>query len=157
MSEKLSDEIFRDILQSTPLIAIDLCVITAAQEILLGYRNNRPAQDFWFVPGGRIRKGETLIRAFSRITEQELGSAIPFEQGKFLGVYEHFYNDNFFDDSFGTHYVVLAYALEIGRLDVAKLPVEQHNDYRTVTLEEFERDERIHENSRAYFSALKAL
>jgi colanic acid biosynthesis protein WcaH len=155
MTDKLPDAIFREIVQHTPLIAIDLCIVDSVQQILLGYRNNRPARDSWFVPGGRIRKGEALVEAFSRIAQQELGMSLTFDQGIFLGSYEHFYPDNFFDDSFGTHYVVLAYAVYLNNIRLEGLPAEQHNNYRLATLAEFESDQTIHENSRAYAHALK--
>lgn len=157
MTDKLPDSVFREILQHTPLIAIDLCVVNSAQQILVGYRNNRPARDSWFVPGGRIRKGESLTAAFARISQQELGTTLRFDQGIFLGSYEHFYADNFFDGNFGTHYIVLAYAVLLDSLAITQLPSEQHNDYRLVTLAEFGSDLSIHVNSRAYATALEAI
>lgn len=57
---KLSDEHFLNAIVATPLIAIDLLVSNAEGEYLLGYRINRLAQGYWFVPGGRIRKDEAL-------------------------------------------------------------------------------------------------
>jgi colanic acid biosynthesis protein WcaH len=50
----LDDTTFKTVIASTPLISIDLVVKNTKGEYLLGYRNNRPAQGFWFVPGGRI-------------------------------------------------------------------------------------------------------
>lgn len=69
----LTDETFRTVLASTPLVSIDLVVENSAGEILLGQRLNRPAQGFWFVPGGRIQKSESLDAAFRRLTRGELG------------------------------------------------------------------------------------
>lgn len=40
----LSQEAFATVVQSTPLISIDLIVENAQGEFLLGKRNNRPAQ-----------------------------------------------------------------------------------------------------------------
>lgn len=42
-------------------------------QVLLGQRLNRPAQGYWFVPGGRIHKDETMTQAFARLTKEELG------------------------------------------------------------------------------------
>ena len=56
-----------------PLISIDLLVQNEHGEYLLGLRNNRPAQGYWFVPGGRVLKNETLDGAFKRLTFEELG------------------------------------------------------------------------------------
>ena len=53
----LSKTDFSFIVKNTPLISIDFCILKG-KKILLGKRLNSPAKDFYFVPGGRIRKGE---------------------------------------------------------------------------------------------------
>ncbi|MFC4195069.1 NUDIX domain-containing protein [Novosphingobium lubricantis] len=58
---------FLRVVDATPLIAIDLIVPNEDGGYLLGHRVNRPAQGFWFVPGGRIHKNERLDDAFRRI------------------------------------------------------------------------------------------
>ncbi len=52
----LSREDFATVVRSTPLVSIDLLVENRRGEYLLGRRNNRPAQGFWFVPGAGFRK-----------------------------------------------------------------------------------------------------
>lgn len=42
-------------------------------ELLLGLRNNRPAQRWCFTPRGRIRKNEPLEQAVIRVALDELG------------------------------------------------------------------------------------
>ncbi|HGT8289544.1 TPA: GDP-mannose mannosyl hydrolase, partial [Escherichia coli] len=49
---------FREVIQLTPLISIDLLIENENGEYLFGLRNNRPAKNKFFVPGGRIRKNE---------------------------------------------------------------------------------------------------
>ena len=68
----LEREDFRTAVRLSPLVSIDLVVRDAAGRVLLGWRNNRPAQHCWFVPGGSIRKQETLDAAFRRISHGEL-------------------------------------------------------------------------------------
>ena len=50
----LDFDTFLGVVNHTPLVAVDLVLVRGGQEVLLGLRNNRPAQSFWFVPGGRI-------------------------------------------------------------------------------------------------------
>jgi colanic acid biosynthesis protein WcaH len=57
-------ETFKTIIKNAPLISIDQIVSNQVGQILLGKRNNRPAQGYWFVPRGRIRKGESMSVAF---------------------------------------------------------------------------------------------
>ncbi len=56
MGQVLNDSLFKTIVANTPLISIDLIIQNSQKKILLGKRINRPAQGYWFVPGGRVRK-----------------------------------------------------------------------------------------------------
>ncbi len=48
-------------------------------------------------------------------------------ESRFKGIYQHFYEDSFFSDNTNTHYVVLAYELEINVDEMlSSLPLEQH-------------------------------
>lgn len=140
---------FKTIVEHAPLISIDLVVHNGAGRVLLGRRLNRPAQGFWFVPGGRVHKDEPLDAAFVRLAEAELGLPLRRDQASFLGVYQHFYPDNFSGTDFSTHYVVLAYKLWISEL--AHLPTEQHSNYCWFSPVDLLADEQVHENSKAYF------
>lgn len=113
----LPDETFKRVIQHTPLISIDLIVRNEQGEVLLGKRVNAPAKGYWFVPGGRVRKNETLDDAFIRLVREELGieSGITRADAKFIGVFEHFYDDCMFGDDVSTHYIVLAYEVNINR------------------------------------------
>lgn len=146
----LKPEDFATVVRSTPLISIDLIVENAQGEFLLGKRNNRPAQGFWFVPGGRVQKDERLADAFTRLTEAELGMSLPMSAGEFYGVWQHFYDDNFSGTDFSTHYVVLGFRLKVDGSTLT-LPDDQHNDYRWLTKEALLAADNVHTNSRAYF------
>jgi len=147
----LDQQTFRNVVQNTPLVAMDLIVENRTGEILLGQRCNAPAKEKWFVPGGRITKDETIPTAFLRLTEAELGVALPMEQAAFHGVYEHHYPDNVFDDSFSTHYVVLAYRLVVD-LELHQLPADQHKAYRWWEEEALLGAEAVHPYTKWYFS-----
>ncbi len=146
----LNDAIFSSIVANTPLISIDLVVKNGRGEILLGLRTNRPAQGMWFVPGGRICKDEPISDAFLRLTCEELGVALPIDKGQFLGVYEHFYPDNFSGDEFSTHYVVLGYQIALD-LTLDQLPRAQHEGYRWWKVSALLQSERVHIHSKWYF------
>lgn len=149
----LSVNTFRTIIDNTPLVSIDLVVTDTKNRVLLGKRDNRPAQGFWFVPGGRIRKNETLDQAFYRLTKEELGVELTRKQAFFLDVYEHLYSDSVFGDDVSTHYVVLAYQLKL-QSEQLSLPKTQHHEFRWWDTHEIESSAQVHENSRAYFAHL---
>jgi colanic acid biosynthesis protein WcaH len=147
----LDDTTFKAVIASTPLISIDLVVKNTKGEYLLGFRNNRPAQGFWFVPGGRILKNETMDDAFIRLCKNELGASLTRQQANFLGPFEHFYDDCVFGEDVMTHYVVLGYALTID-VDLANLPQEQHNQYAWFTADDILRRNDVHTHSKWYMA-----
>lgn len=147
---RLSGDLFRAVVENTPLISIDLVVRNGDGEVLLGKRLNQPAQGFWFVPGGRIYKDESIDQAFLRLTREELGKETAKECARFLGYFEHFYPDNFSGDDFSTHYVVLAFELELD-VSLEQLPSVQHNDYRWFLLDELLASEEVHLHTKSYF------
>jgi colanic acid biosynthesis protein WcaH len=102
-----------------------------------------------FVPGGRILKGETISKAFNRITLSELGREISISSAKFMGVFEHFYDDSFFGNDISTHYIVLAYKMvNVGNLD---LPESQHTEYLWLSTRSILDREDVHPCAKAYF------
>ncbi|EFJ8097383.1 GDP-mannose mannosyl hydrolase [Escherichia coli] len=146
----LNDNLFSTIINHTPLVAIDLIIENEFKEILVGKRINRPARGFWFVPGGRIRKNESLIDAFSRVCQSEIDLAASINNAKFFGVYEHFYNDSFYGDEFSTHYVVLAYKILVDKNNIIP-SFGQHDQYSWMNYSDLIKDDSVHDNTKAYF------
>lgn len=141
---------FKTIIEHAPLVSIDLVVQNENDEILLGYRNNRPAQGYLFVPGGRILKDESMETAFKRLTLNELGAELCLSKAQFIGPFEHFYDDNVTGDDFSTHYIALGYRLRIN-LDQLNLPLDQHSHYVWMSVETLLLDQKVHKHSRWYF------
>lgn len=147
----LDKETFTTVIKSTPLVSIDLVVKNKHGQALLGQRLNKPAKGFWFVPGGRILKDESMADAFKRLTLDELGQAFTIEQAELLGPFDHFYNDNVFGDEFSTHYVAIAYVLTLDT-ELKKLPLNvQHNSYQWFELDSLLTDDTVHQHTKNYF------
>ena len=140
---------FSNIIDATPLVSIDLVIENLSNEVLLGCRKNRPAKGYWFVPGGRILKDESMNNAFKRLTLAELGRVFSRCQAEFLGPYEHFYEDFVFGEGISTHYVVLGYKL-ICDIDIQSLPNAQHGKYKWFTKQEMLSNETVHKHSKWY-------
>jgi colanic acid biosynthesis protein WcaH len=146
----LPEQDFLEVVARTPLISIDLVVSDAAGRILLGLRRNAPARGSWFVPGGIVRKNERLDAAYTRIARNELGATLRRADARFLGVYQHFYEENCGGrPGFGTHYVVLAHALS--GPEPLSPPPDQHKDYRWLKPAELLVDAGVHGYSKDYF------
>lgn len=147
----LPHDVFASVVRHAPLVSIDLVIRNPRGEILVGFRRNRPAQGYWFVPGGRIGKGERIAEAFARITRGELGMEHRIENAAFLGVFEHIYEDNFSGDpSFGTHYVVLGYAFAADPTALSP-PPDQHDTYLWLPEADVVAREDVHEYTKRYF------
>lgn len=147
----LEQSTFSTVIQSTPLVSIDLVIKDEYGKVLLGERLNRPAQGFWFVPGGRILKNETLEQAFKRLTLNELGVELDIAQASLLGPYTHLYDDNVFNETGSTHYVALAYTLQVKRESLA-LPMDvQHAHYQWFEESTLLASEQVHCHTKWYF------
>jgi colanic acid biosynthesis protein WcaH len=143
---------FLALVRNAPLVSIDLIVENNNGEVLVGRRKNSPAKGSWFVPGGRVQKDETLDVAFARITCEEFGAKIPRVKADFLGVFEHFYPDNFAGvSSVGTHYVVLSFRLGAREVPDA-FPTRQHSEFRWMSLKDAVDNQEVHPNTREYFA-----
>lgn len=151
---KLAKDDFLNVVANTPLVSIDLIVQSPKGEFLLGHRVNRPAQGVWFVPGGRVRKDETLRDALARIVQTELGNQMPVEGWRWRGVFEHFYPDNFSGTpGISTHYVVLAAELKLNTEELALQFDPQHEALTWASPEELLARDDVHPNTKAYFDS----
>lgn len=146
----MNDQDFGRIVANTPLVSIDLVLSDEQGRILLGYRNNRPAQHTWFVPGGRIRKDERLEDAWRRIADVELGVTVPAP--RLLGVFQHFYDDNALGlPGVTTHYVVIGCAAHLPAATSLKHD-QQHGELRWWTVPDLLSSAAVHANTKAYFA-----
>ena len=142
----LDDQIFKTVVDSAPLISIDI-LIKKGNKILLGKRINKPAQGYFFSTGGRINKNETIGSAMVRIAKNELNIELK-SMPEFIGVFEHFYDDSVYEDV-STHYVNLAYEYEVE--ETLGLPTEQHNEYQWFTIDELLESKQVHKYVKDYF------
>jgi colanic acid biosynthesis protein WcaH len=149
--KKLTPEHFKNVVRDTVLVSLDLLLVNERDEVLVGRRKNAPARGCLFVPGGRVMKGETLRSALRRVAKQETGLDLALDQVVLQGVYDHMYEDSFFDDSgISTQYVVIACRGFLSS-DTPIVPDQQHDSLRFVPIAGLLRDPRVHPSTQAYF------
>jgi colanic acid biosynthesis protein WcaH len=147
----LGNDDFAFIVRNAPLASVDIIIKDPAYNVLVGRRLNEPAKGHYFVPGGIIRKNETIRRAFARVLEAETGLRASIDEAKFIGVFEHFYDTNRFGDpAYGTHYVVLAHELSLTKRPCIRLD-SQHSDIRWLSSSEVLLAADVHPNTKTYF------
>ena len=142
----LDDVTFKTIVDSVPLISIDI-LARKNNKVLLGKRVNKPAQGYYFSTGGRVNKNESIDSAMHRIAKYELNIELK-TMPNFIGVFEHFYNDSIYEDV-STHYLNLAYEYEVE--EISNLPTEQHNEYQWFSINELLESKQVHDYTKDYF------
>jgi len=70
----IEEKLYKKILRAIPIPCVDAVVVRRGK-FLLGKRANRPAKGEWWFVGGRVLKGETLLRAVARHVRIETGIA----------------------------------------------------------------------------------
>jgi colanic acid biosynthesis protein WcaH len=145
----LDAKIFKTVIENTPLVSIDLCLVCDGQ-LFLGKRSNEPLKDEWFTPGGRINKNETWQGALLRIAEVELGlSGIAVEDFSLMGMWDHFYSNSAIDQNTSTHYVNLPHYLEFKSKPQIILD-DQHDTCNWFDLAVVSNNEKFHRYIRNY-------
>lgn len=151
--DDLTEEQLSFIVRHAPIVSIDLIIRDADGNVLVGRRRNEPAKDCYFVPGGRIRKGETIAAAFTRILMAETGLSVGFGTARLLGAYQHFYATNRLGEpGYGTHYVVLGYEIRLAARPSIRLD-DQHDTCKWLSVADLKTAADVHANVKAYFAA----
>ena len=148
---KLNYEDLAEVVRLAPLVSIDLIIENSKGQVLVGMRNNEPTKGFWFVPGGRILKNETIAEAFERVSKAELGLDANYNDAEFVGAFDHIYDTNFAQQQgFGTHYVVLAHRIKLND-EVDITADDQHSELLWLDKNELLNNEKVHPHTKAYF------
>lgn len=72
MSKFIPQIIYNQFLQSMPLACVDIAIV-ANGSVLLVKRNDAPAKDEWWLPGGRVFKNEMMKETAHRKAIEEVG------------------------------------------------------------------------------------
>lgn len=107
----LDTDLYRTIVDVMPIVCVDLVVRLEGKRVLLVKRANEPAKDEWWLPGGRILKGETLETAAHRKALEELGTDVWELQP--LGYYERHWATSPFGLKSGHHTISFVFQTNI--------------------------------------------
>ena len=123
--EWISDPNWRTIVANVPIVSVDL-LVRHNGKLVLGKRRYEPAKGYWFVPGGRVHKGETRIQAVHRIADEELGLSVEVIES--IGAYEHLYTTAEVKGVDGKHYLANGYVVD--SVDGGLISDDQHDEIR---------------------------
>lgn len=72
MTQFIPPTLYHEILQNIPIACVDIALV-ANGAVLLVRRKDAPARGQWWVPGGRVLKGEMMRDTATRKAREEVG------------------------------------------------------------------------------------
>jgi colanic acid biosynthesis protein WcaH len=154
----LSHSDYIQAIELTQLVSIDLVVYNTNGDVLVGKRKNEPAKGTWFVPGSRLYKNEKWKDAIQRISLNELGCKVTYDETKLIGIYDHIYPTNFMNkrdvngEFINTHYLCIGLSvLKSDLLINESIFFDQHNDLCWMSPTELIYRDDVHQNTKNYF------
>jgi colanic acid biosynthesis protein WcaH len=72
MNKFIPEKLYHQILTNLPIACVDIAIV-AQGSVLLVKRNDAPAKGQWWVPGGRVLKGEMMRDTAMRKAREEVG------------------------------------------------------------------------------------
>jgi colanic acid biosynthesis protein WcaH len=107
----IPDDDWRTIVANAPIVSVDL-LVRYDGGLVFGKRENEPVKGWWFLPGGRVHKGETRTEAVHRVAREELGLSVDIVES--LGAFEHFYDTSDVAGVDTKHYLANGYVVDAG-------------------------------------------
>lgn len=117
------------IMECMPIPCVDVVLVHKGSALMVK-RENRPAKGEWWLPGGRIQKGESLAEAACRKIEEEAGCAVK------LGGIIHV-GDTVFDDGptrVAVHTINICFAGAVDEMPTGIVLDSQHHVYQWVNV-----------------------
>ena len=96
----IEEKLYKKIQEVLPICCVDVVIFNKNKEFLLLKRRNEPVKGYWWIPGGRILKGELIEKAVLRKAKEETGLDVKIK--KLLGVKETIFKKGFFGNSVHT-------------------------------------------------------
>lgn len=102
----LAEEVYSKIHEVMPIFCVDLA-IRRNDSIVLLKRKLEPDAGKWWLPGGRLRKGEAIMEAIGRVAREECGLMVEILAP--MGHTDCWFNADPFGHGKGTHTVSLVW------------------------------------------------
>ena len=96
----IPEGLYSEIHRTTPVACVDVAVVRGGK-VLLVRREREPARGEWWLPGGRIRRDESVDKAASRLLLGEAG--LRLRKWSMLGAGEMWFQTDPFGHGLGTH------------------------------------------------------
>jgi colanic acid biosynthesis protein WcaH len=119
--------LYRQILETMPIPCIDIAIVANGAALLV-LRQDMPAKGQWWVPGGRVLKGETMREAAARKAREEVG--IECHVGPIIHTAETIFPDG--PDGIPVHSINSCFFMYPVSAEFAVRLDDHHGEYRWV-------------------------
>jgi len=109
-------EEYRRFLSTMPIVCVDCLVVNDRGEFLLLKRENEPLRGEYWLPGGRVHKGERLIDAVHRKMREEIGVDVDIVEN--VGFYEFLHERTQENAEGGVHSISFLYLVKPKSYDI---------------------------------------
>ena len=127
-SNRLTDEEYVTAYSLVPRACVDL-IIKKSNNVILTLRNIEPHKGKWHLPGGRLKKDESVTAAIQRISHAELGTKVEVSVTRLAGFME-FIPDGQLPNGVYVHSLSLVFLCEL-------LTGELHGSDQSMTVKLF--------------------
>jgi colanic acid biosynthesis protein WcaH len=124
----IPQELYNQILKNIPIACVDVAIV-AQGSVLLVRRKDAPAQGQWWVPGGRVLKGEMMKATAHRKAKEEVGIACHI--GPIIHTAETIFPDG--PQGIAVHSINSCFFVYPIQPDFSPLLDAHHQEYRWVT------------------------
>lgn len=98
---------YRRFLSTMPILCVDCLVVNGRGQFLLVKRKNEPLLGEYWMPGGRVYKGERLVEAVQRKMREEIGVDVDIVEN--VGFFEFFHQKTREKAEGGVHSISFVY------------------------------------------------
>jgi D-beta-D-heptose 7-phosphate kinase/D-beta-D-heptose 1-phosphate adenosyltransferase len=138
-SEHISSGIYRQIIDSLPICTVDVLFLNKKKDkVLLFRRTNKPLKGHFFSVGGRMRKGESFVKAATRKVKEETGIKLLPQRLVFGGIQNEIHTTSPFS-SIGYHCVNIYFGYILDKKNEISLDA-QHDKVKWFDVS----DEKLH-------------
>jgi colanic acid biosynthesis protein WcaH len=113
---------YKWVMETMPVVCVDGLIVNERRQFLLVRRLNAPLKGEFWLPGGRLHKGEKLRDGIRRKMREELGAEV--EVIRDLGHFEEFFHDTAQDVPGGFHAISVVFQL---RLDSQEINLDEQS------------------------------
>ena len=133
VTELLRKSFYKEAMEKLPIFCVDIFLLNLkTNKYLVVFRKNRPAQGVFFLPGGRLYKGESFFEAAKRICSKEVG--ITIEPQKNLGISNLIFPDSEWGCPGHTPATTIFATCDIEEEFLSAVDSTQHTIYRWCSL-----------------------